>query len=130
MRIARLALDVVGTIVVAFALLGLLFTGLGGGFPEGFRVLFNFMDVGLALWLVLLIVFAIRGTLSPGRTYALLLIGAVVNLLVVATVGFIQTGGWAGDLILFAVEAGISCLLAGAIVVPLAQRIVAGRVAP
>ena len=69
------------------------------------------MDVGLGLWLVLLIVFAVRSPahLSAGRTYLLLVIGAVVNLAVVITVGFIQ-GGWAPLLVLFAIEAGIACL--------------------
>ena len=123
----RLILDVVLTIAVALLLLSGWFTLLSDraddGFREGFRVLFNFMDVGLALWLVLLIVFTVRGSVTAGRAYLLLLIGAVVNLLVVITVGFIQ-GGWAPLLVMFAIEAGITCLVAAAIVVPLVHRFV------
>ncbi|MGE3193510.1 MAG: hypothetical protein AB7K08_08605, partial [Microbacteriaceae bacterium] len=88
--VLRLILDVVLTIAVALLLLGGWFSILGGGFPEGFRVLFNFMDVGLALWLVLqIIVIVLRSrqarspVLSPARAYLLLLFGAVVNALVV-----------------------------------------------
>ncbi|MEO8263255.1 MAG: hypothetical protein ABI566_11875 [Pseudolysinimonas sp.] len=121
--VLRLVLDVVGTIAVALVILALFFTLLGGGIGESVRVLFNFMDVGLAIWLILLIVFAVRRSLTARRTYVLLAIGAVVNLLVVVTVGFVQ-GGWAPVLVLFAFEAGIACLLAAAIVVPLVHRLV------
>jgi hypothetical protein len=128
--VLRLILDVLLTTAVALLLLGGWQSFLAGsaseGFPEAFRVLFNFMDVGLGLWVVLLIVFAVRRSLSAPRTYLLLLIGAVVNLLVVTTVGFIQ-GGWAPELVLFAIEAGISCLVAAAIVVPLVHRFVTLR---
>jgi hypothetical protein len=126
--VLRLILDVVLTVAVALLLLGgwqsILSGSAAAGFAEGFRVLFNFMDVGLGLWLVLLIVFAVRSrALSARRAYLLLVVGAVVNLLVVITVGFVQ-GGWAPLLVLFAVEAGIACLIAGAIVVSLVHRLV------
>jgi hypothetical protein len=120
----RLVLDVVLTIAVALLLLGAWFSILGGGFPEGVRVLVNFMDVGLALWLVLLIIAIVRSrTLSPGRAYLLLLIGTVVNAVVVLIVGFIQ-GGWAPLLVLFAIEAGLACLVAAAVVLPIVHRLV------
>lgn len=128
--VLRLILDVVLTIAVALLLLGGWFSILGGGFPEGFRVLFNFMDVGLALWLVLqVIVIVLRSrqarspVLSPARAYLLLLIGAVVNALVVLVVGFVQ-GGWAPLLVLFAIEAGLACLIAAALVLPIVHRLV------
>lgn len=128
--VLRLILDVVLTIAVALLLLGGWFSILGGGFPEGFRVLFNFMDVGLALWLVLQIIVIVLGArqarspvLSPARAYLLLLIGAVVNALVVLVVGFVQ-GGWAPLLVLFAIEAGLACLIAAAIVLPIVHRLV------
>ena len=128
--VLRLILDVVLTIAVALLLLGAWQSFLSGsaavGFPEGFRVLFNFMDVGLAIWLILLIVFTVRAkTTGPSarRTFLLLAVGAILNLLVVITVGFIQ-GGWAPELVLFAIEAGIACLIAAAIVVPIVQRVV------
>jgi len=128
----RPILDVVLTIVLALLLLGGWQTILSGsasdGFAEGFRVLVNFMDVGLAIWVVLLIVFTIRarsrGGISGGRTYLFLLVGVILNLLVVTVVGFAQ-GGWAPLLVLFAIEAGIACLLAAAVVVPLVHRVLA-----
>ena len=127
--VLRLILDVVLTIAVALLLLGGWFSILGGGFPEGFRVLVNFMDVGLALWMVLQIIVIVLGArqarspvLSPARAY-LLLIGTVVNALVVLIVGFVQ-GGWAPVLVLFAIEAGLACLIAAAIVLPIVHRLV------
>lgn len=126
--VLRLSLDVVGTTAVALILLGGWFSILGGGFPEAFRVLFNFMDVGLAIWLILLIVFVVRATtVSARRTYLLLAVGAILNLLVVTVVGFIQSGE-APELVLFAVQAGVACLVAAAIVVPIVHRLV-GRAA-
>jgi hypothetical protein len=126
-RVLRLILDVVLTIALAFLFLGgwqaILVGSVADGFAEGFRVLFNFMDVGLAIWAVLLVIFTVRGGVSTRRTYLFLLIGAVLNLLVVLTVGFIQ-GGWAPLLVLFAIEAGIACLVAAAIVVPIVHRLV------
>jgi hypothetical protein len=124
--VLKLVLDVVLTIAGALLLLGAWFSILGGGFPEGFRVLFNFMDVGFALWLVLLIIFLVRlrpAGPSAGRAYLLLLIAAVVNAVVVLTVGFIQ-GGWAPLLVLFAIEAGLACLIAAAVVLPIVHRLV------
>ena len=95
--VVRLILDVVGTIALALLLLGGWFSILGGGFPEGVRVLLNFMDIGLGVWVVLLVVFSVRGSRQARPpVFRLLLAGAVVNLLVVTTVGFMQTGGWTG----------------------------------
>jgi hypothetical protein len=126
--VLRLILDVVLTIALALLLLGGWQSFLSGsateGFPEALRVLFNFMDVGLAIWLILLIVAVVRlrpvGP-SAGRTYLWLLVGVILNLLVVTVVGFVQ-GGWAPLLVLFAITAGIACLAAGAVVVPLVHR--------
>jgi hypothetical protein len=128
--VLRLVLDLVLTSAVALVLLILVQWFLGGrldeALGEGPRVLFNFMDVGLALWLVLLIVFLVRlrpAGPSAGRSYLMLLVGAVVNLIVVLTVGFIQ-GGWAPLLVLFAIEAGLACLIAAAVVLPIVHRLV------
>jgi hypothetical protein len=128
--VLRLVLDVVLTIAIALLLLGGWFSILGGGFAEGVRVLFNFMDVGLALWLVLMIIAIVRGSrqartpvLSAGRAYLLLLIGVVLNALVVLIVGFVQ-GGWGPLLVMFAIEAGIACLIAAAVVLPIVHRLV------
>ena len=125
--VLRLILDVVLTIAVALLLLGGWFTFLSerasDGLSEAFRVLFNFMDVGLAVWVILLIVFTVRTkAVSAKRTYLLLTVGAILNLLVVITVGFVQ-GGWAPLLVVFAIEAGVACLVAAAIVVPIVHRV-------
>lgn len=135
--VLRLILDVVLTIAVALVLLILWQWFLGGSFSdapaEGVRVLFNFMDVGLAIWVILLIVAAVRGRTrggGPGAavTWAFALVGAILNLIVVTVVGFIQ-GGWAPLLVLFAIEAGIAVLIGAAIVVPIVHRLVKPPVA-
>jgi hypothetical protein len=129
--VLRLVLDVVLTIAVALALLILWQWFLSGSLAdapaEGVRVLFNFMDVGLAVWVILLIVAAVRGRtrgVAPGAalTWVFVLVGAIVNLIVVTVVGFIQ-GGWAPLLVLFAIEAGIAVLVAAAVVVPIVHRV-------
>lgn len=130
--VLRLVLDVVLTTAVALLLLSLWLWFLSGfsgdAMAEGVRVLFNFMDVGLGVWVVLLVVWAIRGRTrgggpGAGRTYLFAVIGAGVNLLVVTVVGFIQ-GGWAPLLVVFAIEAGIAVLIGAAIVVPIVHRAV------
>ena len=129
--VTRLILDVVGTTALALVLLSAFQWFVGGfgseGLPEGVRVLFNFMDVGLAVWVVLLIVAAVRGRTRGGGpsaplTYLFLVIGAVLNLIVVAIVGFVQ-GGWAMFVVVFAIEAGLAALVAGAVVVPIVHRV-------
>jgi hypothetical protein len=128
--VLRLILDVVLTIALALLLLGGWQSFLSGsaadGFAEAVRVLFNFMDVGLAIWLILLIVWVVQlrpAGPSAGRSYLWLLVGVILNLLVVTVVGFVQ-GGWAPLLVLFAITAGVACLAAAAIVVPLVHRFV------
>jgi hypothetical protein len=130
--VLRLVLDVVLTIAVAFLLLTLWQWFLSGSLAdapaEALRVLFNFMDVGLGIWLILMIVAVVRGRTrgggpSAGLTWVFALVGAIVNLIVVTVVGFIQ-GGWAPLLVLFAIEAGIAVLIAAAVVVPIVHRLV------
>src|SRR3954470_6413519 len=95
----RIALDVLLTIVFALVLLGLRETIQRGdpaaGFAEGARLLFLFMDIGLGVWLVTLIVIAIHGRATSrwagvGVTLVALLAGVLINLLVVIVVGFVQ----------------------------------------
>jgi hypothetical protein len=130
--VLRLVLDVVFTIALALGLLILWQWFLGGSFTdapaEGVRVLFNFMDVGLAIWVILLVVAVVRGRTrggGPGAaiTWVFAFVGAIVNAIVVTIVGFIQ-GGWAPLLVLFAIEAGVAVLIAAAIVVPIVHRVV------
>jgi hypothetical protein len=130
--VLRLILDVVLTIALALLFLALWQWFLGGGagnpFPEALRVLFNFMDVGLAIWVVLLIIWAIRGRTrggGPGAalTFLFALIGTVVNAIVVTIVGFIQ-GGAGPWLVMFAIVGGFAVLVSVAIVVPIVHRVV------
>ena len=97
---------------------------LGSGFVEGARLLFFFMDVGLAIWLVVLIVLTVRRRALPGVGVTLLVaaIGVAINAVVVLVVGFIQ-GGWGPGFVLFAIEAGIAFLIAVLIVAPIIHRL-------
>lgn len=116
-------------VVVVALLLGALWqwvlTGdLASGTIEGARLLFFFMDVGLVIWLVLLIVLAVRRRTLPGIGVTLLaaVVGVAVNAIVVLVVGFVQ-GGWAARFVLFAIEAGIAFLVAVLIVAPIIRRL-------
>jgi len=104
--ILRLAIAV----VVALALLGLWLQDLA----EAARQLFLFMDIGLGVWLVLLIVGAVRGW-GIRALIVSAVIGAVLNLLTVTVVGLIQSGALPWEFIGWAAQAGIAFLV-GAVV--------------
>lgn len=120
----KVALRLVVAIAVALLLLGLWQWFLGGDLPGGFaeaaRLLFLFMDVGLVVWLALLVVGAVRGW-GRGRAFLAAVVGVVANLLTVVVVGFVQGGAAPWAFILFAVEAG-AAFLVGAAVAVLAVR--------
>ena len=123
-RAATVLLHLVIAIAVALVLLTLwqlLLSGdLAAGFGEAVRLLFFFMDVGLGVWLVLLIVGAVRGW---GRGHVVLsaLLGVVLNFLTVIVVGFIQGGAAPWAFMLFAIEAGLAFLV-GAVVAALVVK--------
>jgi hypothetical protein len=124
---ARITLELVLAIIVALLLLTAwqLFLGaaLADAFGEGARLLFLFMDVGLVVWLILLIVWAVRRKpAGVGRTLLFAVIGVLANLATVIVVGFAQ-GGWAPLFVAFALEAGVAFLVAAVIVVPLVHRV-------
>ena len=127
----RIILDVVLTIVLAIALITLflwVFTAnVIDSAGEGARLLFLFMDVGLVVWVLLMVIVAIRSRGARPRIGGTLLsavIGAIVNLVVVIIVGFIQEGELQVTFVLFAVEAGIAFLLAALVAVPLVHRVI------
>jgi len=97
---------------------------LASGFVEGARLLFFFMDVGLAIWVVVLVVLLVRRRTLPGIGVTLLVaaVGVAVNAIVVLIVGFAQ-GGWAPLYVLFAVQAGIAFLVAVLVVAPIIRRL-------
>jgi hypothetical protein len=129
----RVALALVSLIVLVLAvavLLGALWQwflsgDLAAALPEGARLLFFFMDIGLVIWVVALVLLAIRRRALPGFGATLLwaVIGVVVNAIVVLIVGFAQ-GGWAALFVLFAIEAGVAFLLSVLVVTPLVRRAV------
>lgn len=104
---------------------------LASAVAEGARLLFFFMDVGLVIWLVVLIVLTVRGRALPGIGMTLLAAigGVVLNAIVVLVVGFVQ-GGWAPLYVLFAIEAGIAFLIAVLVVAPIVRRLVRADVKP
>lgn len=133
--VLALVTEVLFVILVAL-LLGALWqwflTGdLASGVVEGARLLFLFMDVGLAIWLVVLIVLIVRRREFPGIGVTLVaaIAGVVVNAIVVLIVGFIQ-GGWAPLYVVFAIEAGIAFLIAVLIVAPIIRRLIRPGVKP
>lgn len=111
-------------ISIALAILTLwqwLLTGSpASGLAEAARLLFLFMDVGLGVWLVLLVVAAVRGW---GRRRVILaaLVGVVVNFLTVLAVGIVQSGALPGEFLLWALEAG-GAFLVGAVVASLVVK--------
>jgi hypothetical protein len=126
--VLALIVEVLFVIIVAL-LLGALWQwflsgDLASGFIEGARLLFLFMDVGLVIWLIVLIVLAVRGRALPGIGVTLLvaLVAVVLNAIVVLIVGFVQ-GGWGPLLVLFAIEAGIAFLIAVLVVAPIIRRL-------
>lgn len=111
-RLLAVILRLAIAIAVALALLGLWLQSL----PEAARQLFLFMDIGLGVWLVLLIVGAVRGWGIRALVVSAV-IGAVLNLLTVTVVGLIQTGALPWEFIGWAVQAGLAFLVGAVIAV-------------
>jgi hypothetical protein len=122
--IAEVLLVVVVALFVGALWQWLLTGDLASGFVEGARLLFFFMDVGLVLWVVVLVVLTVRRRALPGIGVTLLVaaVGVAINAIVVLIVGFAQ-GGWAPLYVLFAVQAGIAFLLAVLLVAPIVRRL-------
>jgi len=91
---------------------------------ESVRLLFFFMDVGLIVWVAILVVLLVRRKTLPGPGATLLaaLVGVLVNAVTVTIVGFVQGGG-APLFVAFAIEAGIAFLVAVLVVGPLIHRL-------
>jgi hypothetical protein len=127
-QVFALIAEVLLVIVVALfigALWQWLLTGdLASGFVEGARLLFFFMDVGLVLWVVMLVILLVRRRILPGVgvTLAVAAGGVAVNAIVVLIVGFAQ-GGWAPLYVLLAIQAGIAFLIAVLLVAPIVRRL-------
>jgi hypothetical protein len=132
--VLRLVFDVIDSIVLALVILALYLLFLGGGdvgeaAGESARLLFLFIDIGLGVWVVLLVIAVVRGRKSQtgptaASTWLFALVGVVANLLTVTVVGFIQGGAAPWAFILFAIESGVALLIAAAIVVPIVHHLV------
>lgn len=122
--IAEVLLVVVVALLLGTSLQWFLTGDLPSAVVEGARLLFLFMDVGLVVWLVVLVVMVVRRRTLPGIGVTLLAaIGAVVlNAIVVLIVGLVQ-GRWAPLYVLFAIEAGIAFLIAVLVVAPIIRRL-------
>jgi hypothetical protein len=126
--IVALIVEVLLVVLVALLLSALwqwfLAGDLASGVVEGARLLFLFMDVGLAVWVVVLIVMTVRRRALPGIGETLLaaIVGVVLNAIVVLIVGFVQ-GGWALLYVMFAISAGVAFLIAVLIVAPIIRRL-------
>jgi hypothetical protein len=126
--IVALIVEVLLVVLVALLLSALwqwfLAGDLASGVVEGARLLFLFMDVGLAVWVVVLIVMTVRRRALPGIGETLLaaIVGVVLNAIVVLIVGFVQ-GGWALLYVMFAISAGVALLIAVLIVAPIIRRL-------
>ena len=125
-RVGRLTALVLVTIAVALVLLwvGLLVTGesMASALGTAAHHLFLFMDIGLGVWVLLLVVDVVRGRMDAAsiRTIAYAVIGVVANLLTVIAVGFAQQGALATEFIGFALQAGIAFVLAVLLIVTVA----------
>ena len=129
-RVATVLLHLVTAVVVALVLLtvwqGAVLGGLPAGFGEAARLLFLFMDIGLGVWLVLLIVGAVRGWRGVFLTAV---IGAALNLLTVLVVGFVQQGAVAWEFLFFAAAAGVAFLVGVAVSGIIVPRLVKPTIA-
>lgn len=129
--VVALVVEVLLVVAVALLLSALwqwFLTGdLGSAALEGARLLFFFMDVGLAAWVVVLVVLAVRRRALPGVGPTLLgaFAAVVLNALVVLIVGLVQ-GGWAALYVMFALTAGLAFLVAVLIVAPIVRRLFGG----
>jgi crotonobetainyl-CoA:carnitine CoA-transferase CaiB-like acyl-CoA transferase len=128
---ARIALLIVLTLGIAIVLLGSVYSLMRGslaGFGDAVHHLFLFMDIGIGLWIVLLVVSAARHREAGGRlTLIFAAIGVVANLVTVTVVGLIQQGG-APEFMRWALEAGLAFLVAVAVALAAAKSLVrAGR---
>jgi hypothetical protein len=134
-NVVALVVEVVLVIVVALALgtVQWLFGAdeLAAAAAEAARLLFFFMDVGLAVWVVILVVLLVRRRALPGVAVTLLaaVVGVVVNALTVTVVGFAQ-GGWTPLFVIFAIEAGVAFLIAVLVVAPVIRLLFRPAVKP
>jgi hypothetical protein len=128
-KVAWIAVELILSILFALVILtawqGFHNGSVVDGFFEAVKMLFLFMDVGLVAFLLWLIIRSVRG----GRPYAApgALVAAMLNLIVVLIVGFVQGGAAPFMFLLFALTAGIAFVLAVLFATPIAHGLTRER---
>jgi hypothetical protein len=121
----ELILSILLTLVMLTAWQGFLSGSIVDGFLSAVRLLFLFMDVGLVVFLIWLIIRTVRGV----RPYAALgaIVAALINLVVVLIVGFVQGGAAPFGFLLFALTAGTWFVVAVLLATPIAHGLTRER---
>jgi hypothetical protein len=98
---------------------------------EAARLLFFFMDIGLGVWAVVLLVLTLRRRALPrvGVVVLVALVGVVLNALTVFVVATVQGEGVVVFLG-YAIEAGLAFLLAVLVTAPIIHRLFRAPVKP
>jgi len=131
-----LVIEVVLSIAVALGVGALIQVALGvpdlaSAASESARQLFFFMDIGLGVWVVILIVVAARRRVLPGVGLTLIaaVVGVVTNALTVLVVSLVQGAGTV-QFLSYAALAGSAFLIAVAVVAPIIRALFSRRVNP
>ena len=136
-RIAgALAIEVILAVSVALGVGALLQVALGApdlasAATESARQLFFFMDIGLGVWAIILIVWAIRRREVPGVGVTVIAagVGVVANALTVLVVSLVQGTGTV-EFLTYAAQAGVAFLIAVAVVAPIIRGLFTRPVNP
>lgn len=127
--VLALLVQIVVVLLLALVLLGA-WLRLSGQEPaivtgEAPRLLFFFMDIGLGVWLVALIVLLVLRRVLPGVGATLLaaVAGVALNALTVFVVGLIQGQSY----LAYAIEAGVAFLMAVLVTAPIIRRLFRAR---
>ena len=128
-KVAWIVVELVLSILFALAILtawqGFLTGSVLNGFLDALNMLFLFMDVGLVMFLLWLILRAARN--DPPKAPMGAAGAVVINLVAVLIVGFIQGGAAPWAFLLFALTAGIAFLLAVLVATPIAHGLTRER---
>jgi hypothetical protein len=127
--LATQALTLVISVALAFLVGGLVQWFLGADpstafLAESTQLLFTYMDVGLGVWVVLLVVGAVRRRGLGWTTFGTMVaagIAATLNLLVVIVVAYIQSGAESSAIAL-GIEAGVIFVFAATLTALIVSR--------
>ena len=117
--VVELVLSILFALVILTAWQGFLTGSVVNGFFDALNMLFLFMDVGLVMFLLWLILRSARN--EPPKAALGALGAAGINLVAVLIVGFIQGGAAPWAFLLFALTAGVAFVLAVLVATPIAH---------